>query len=335
VLRSDDRVRVNAQLIETATGVQLWSERFDREFSDIFAAQDELVRRVVSSISARVGVTERAYAIRKDPHSVNAYDAFLRGSYHWWQFVNAGESKYEWTECRKWFERAAELDPSYARPWAWSAYAAVEGYTRGWGDEEVLESAVEWAKRAVQLDRDDYDAHWSLGFCYQHTRRFDQANSEYRRAYELNPNDPDLIIEMAGNLSFTGKHREAVAQLEKSMSLNPQCADYCRSTLAWALYFVEKYGDSLLQLSQISKLSEDDVMVLAASHARNAQSHSEAGQNVIASEETAAAEGAMRELLQTLPDWTIERERKYRIFKHSSDEEYWLDGLRLAGLPER
>jgi TolB-like protein len=334
VLRVDQRVRVNAQLIEAETGYQIWSERFDRELSDIFVTQDELVRRVVSSTSARVSMAERTYAIRMDPKNVNAYDAFLRGNHHWWQFWNVEQTKKEWTESRKWFRRATRLDRSYARAWAWYAYSTVEGVQRGWETGGTLVMAEEQAERAVQLDPFDYDTHWALGFCYHHRRKFDQSISEYSRAYELNRSDPDLMIEMAETLTLLGRHSEAVSQLEQAINLETTATDYCRATLAWALYFLGKYGDSLLQLSLISHPSRDSLKTLAASHAQNAKTHAEGGQAVIANDECASAETAMRQVLKLLPDWTAEKERKYRVFKEERDANHWLDGLRSAGLPE-
>lgn len=335
VLRSGETIRVNANLVETITGLQLWSERFDRNFSDLLATQDELVRRVVSAISTEVGTKERATAIRTDPQNVSAYDAFLRGNYHWWRFTNVDGSKHEWIECQKWFERASELDPDYPRPWAWLAYSIAEGYRRGWCDSQSLANAEQLAKQAVRIGMKDYDAHWALGYCYRHGKKFEQSIGAYSKAYELNPNDPDLIIEMAETLTYTGKHEEAVAQLERSMSLQPQCAQYCRSSLAWALYFTRRYGDAILQLSHISSPSKDDLLVMAASHARSAESYANAGQAVIAKEETNAAERTMREIRRTQPDWTVARERSFELFEHEIDNEHWLDGLLAAGLPEQ
>jgi len=335
VLRSDETIRVNASLIETKTGVQVWSQRFDRDFSDLLATQDELVREVVSSISAEVATKESSHAIRRDPNSASAYDAFLRGHYHWWQLVNVQESKDKWLECQKWFQRATELDPEYSRPWAWLAYATVDGYHRGWCEKASLEKAEAMAKKSVRLGAKDYDAHWALAFYYRYVRKFEQSIIEYSEACALNPNEPDLIIEMAETLAYMGRYKEAIAQLEKSMSLNPLCADFCRSTLAWSLYITRRYGDSLLQLSHISNPTKDDMLVTAASHARNAESYAQSGQSVIAREEARLASSSIRDLLRMKPDCSIALEREAEIFQHEEDEKFWLDGLRLAGLPER
>jgi adenylate cyclase len=334
VLRSNEQIRVNAQLAETRTGIQVWSNRIDRDLENLLSTQDEIVRHVVSSISTEVGSKERTRAIRMDPKSANAYDAFLRGNYHWWQFVNVHESKKEWIECQKWFEQATQLDPSYARPWAWLAYTTVEGYRRGWSDESALKRAEEFAQASVRLGMNDYDAHWALGYCHRFARRFEQAISEYAKACALNPNDADLIIERAELLTYTGRHREAVGELEESITLNPQCAYYCRSSLAWALYFLERYGDSLIQLSYVTNLSKDDLLVKAASHARNADSYAQAGQPMIAQEEASLAAATISDLLRLAPDWSVAHERKLESFERPSDRDHWLSGLRSAGLPE-
>lgn len=330
--RSRAKARIDAQLIDARSGHHLWTDRFSFPWNadDIFAAQDAITRKVVSSISARVGLAERTVAVRKDAASATAYDAFLRGTYHWWQFLNIDESRESWKQSCDWFRQACGLDPLYARSLAWLAYARVEGYRRGWGDDQWLEDAEAEAQRAVHLERSEYDTHWALAYCNLIQRKFDQALGHYHRAFRLNRNDPDLIIEMAEAFTYRGEHDEALTRLQRSLDLNPQYADYCGASMGWVLYFLGRYEDSIRQLTALSYLTGDSLKALAASHAQRAVTQDGAS----SARETAAAEWFMRDFLESNPGWTAARERERLIFRNAADEDHWLDGLRRAGLPD-
>jgi tetratricopeptide (TPR) repeat protein len=311
-----ERLRINAQLIDAGTGHHLWAQRFDRQKGDLFAVQDEILRLIVTALSVQLTSAEYERASRKHPASVNAYEAYLRGI-HLSYLIRTTEDQ---TACRTWFERAIELDPLYARAWGALAYSIVKEWLEGRRDDGALRLAETHARRAVELDPYDYLTHSFLAFCCLNARDFEPAINEYEKALALNPNDADLLVDFAEALVYVGRHQEAVELVEKAMLLNPHTPDWYRWNLGWALYFARDYGRSVTALRRIPDPIPDVRLLIAAALARQ--------------DKTVEAAAEMKRFRESRPDWTIETERRSVRFRDKADEEHWLAGARLAGLPE-
>src|SRR3989442_8056694 len=108
VLKADNQVRINAQLIDATTGGHLWSERYDRPLKDIFALQDEIVQKIVTTLKLQLTLEEQGYSVRKHTDNLEAYDAFLRGVEYYWRFTQEAN-----VQARQQFEKALALDPQY------------------------------------------------------------------------------------------------------------------------------------------------------------------------------------------------------------------------------
>src|SRR5262245_20330746 len=155
IRRSDDRVRVMAQLIDTKTGAHIWADRFDREMADIFLVQDEIVSQIVAKIAGGYGVieiNEARSATQKTPQELQAYDLVLRAH---------GVMMWEWNRgnfrsARDMLLQAIALDPSNARARRELAYLAVIGWLFRFDDKPVpLQEITAQAAKAVQLDPAD------------------------------------------------------------------------------------------------------------------------------------------------------------------------------------
>jgi len=315
VQQMGERIRINAQLIDAAAGHHLWAQRFDRRTGDLFAVQDEMLRLIVTALAVRLTAAEHERASRKHPASVNAYEAYLRGMH-----LYSTRSADELAASRAWFDRAIELDPLYARAWGALAYVYVQEWLNGWRDESVLDLAERYAHKAVDLDPNDYMPHSFLAFCCLNARNFELAMTEYERAYELNPSDADLLADISEALVYVGRHGEAIQHIGRAMELNPHTPDWYRWDLGWAHYFAKDYEKALMALRQIPRPQPDVRLMLAAVLARLGR-HKEA-----------AAE--MKRFRKARPGWTVESERQSVRFREQADEEHWVEGVRLAGLPE-
>ena len=150
VRKAGDRVRVTAQLIDAATGHHLWAERYDRELKDIFAVQDEITQKIVSTLPGRLEEADRERAERKRTANMTAYDYLLLGHE---QF-----NKFMWdriAEARGLAQRAIDLDPRYARAHALIAGTHLWELPVGYSNAETLEKALTSAGKAVVLDDED------------------------------------------------------------------------------------------------------------------------------------------------------------------------------------
>jgi TolB-like protein len=315
-------IRVNAQLIDASSGIHLWARRFDKNLTDLFEIQEQIIEMIVGALGPKMAAVERDRAMKRRTEDVDAYDLFLRGAHHFTANINVmAESESALSESRRWFEKAIERDPSYARAWGWLAYAHTTSWREGWAGPEVLDLAKEYAEKAVYLEPEDYDTHWALAYVYSARKEMRAALSAYATALSLNPNDPDMLVEMAETLCCVGQHRQARQQIEHAMLVNPRFPDWYRWMLGWTLYHLAEYEPSNEQLEKIIAPNNEVRLIMAANYAN-------LDENSMATEE-------LTQFLQRRPDWTVEKERNTLSYLHAKDEEHWLAGIRKAGLPER
>lgn len=313
VQRQAQRVRVNAQLIDGVTGHHVWADRFERAQGDLFQLQDEIIQRIVGALPGRMRDIEGQRALHKDPVDIGAYEAYLRGTY-----IYSTETEEALTKCRAQFELASRLDPSFARAWGYLAYLSVQRWIAGWADESALAEAEELARRAVALDANDYANHWDLAIVYLNTRRFEQAREEYAKAAKLNPNDADLLAEMAETLVFAGESDLAERQLQEAMRRNPFHPDWYRWVLSWAHFNCDRFEDALAELGRMNRPPAQVELLRAAALAKLGKD--------------AAARRALHRFLEERPGWSVAKERARITLQRREDEERWLGALALAGL---
>ena len=234
VQRSDQNVRVTAQLIDASTGRPLWADRYDREIKSIFAIRDDITRSIAGTLGGLAGKLAQAEVARlsgKNPNSFTAYDYLMRGWYEWHKFTREGNAA-----ARDLFEQARKIDPNYARAYAGLAWAYADDYDYEWTDDydKTLKLTLENASTAVRLDPNDYQAQWALGWAYLYNRQHEQAMAHYLRARELNPNDAELLAEMGNFLIFIGQPKQAIDQVKEAIRLNPFHENWYVEYLGWA-----------------------------------------------------------------------------------------------------
>src|SRR5262245_25951725 len=202
---------VTAQLIETASGSQVWSERYDRPVDDLFAVQNEVTQRIVATLGGSEGaipVAERHLIRRKPPANLSAFDTLLLadGSYY------AQVTKEGLIKAENLYRKALQLDPQLAR--AYAGLVAVQAYLIDYrfapSVEEALSKMMEAAEKAVQLDPDDGATHMVLGVAYQYHGKWQQALAEFDKAETLSPSDADLLLVIAWDFVQFGDSARAV-----------------------------------------------------------------------------------------------------------------------------
>jgi adenylate cyclase len=171
VRKAGEQVRITVQLADASTGAELWAERYNRPLRDVFAVQDEIVRRIVTTLNLQLNLAQQGVAIPRSTENLEAYDDLLRGMEYLFSFTKDGNTK-----AREMFEKAIELDPKYAM-----AYAALgENYYFGWTnaynfDADALERAMLKEQQAVALDESLSLAHSVLAAVYAQEGEDDQA----------------------------------------------------------------------------------------------------------------------------------------------------------------
>jgi serine/threonine-protein kinase len=222
-------VRVRAELIDTADGSTIWSERYDRPYRDLFGLQDEITQAVAGALRTRLVPTAQfAQSDRPPSGSLEAYNAFLKGRYF---FFHDGEANYR--QAIEDYTESTRLDPRYHQAWsglarAWSRLA-VE-YLTGAAEQEAVAKARAAAETARALAPDAVATHLAWGHLYQYVD-FDQQRAEasYRRAVELAPQDSDAKYTLADEPATLGQVEQAVNIMREALSLDPlRAAGYNR-----------------------------------------------------------------------------------------------------------
>jgi adenylate cyclase len=309
-----DRVRIHVHLAEGGSGRTLWSERYDRPIGEIFKLQDEIVRTIVSSVVSRVHQSEMQRVLRDAPGSVEAYDAYLRG-----RAAFAIWSRQSNREAQAHFRQALSLDPTFSLAHGYLSYTLVQSWLGGWeSDRAILAEAGEHARKAVDLGPSEFDNYWSLAQSHLVNRDFDRAMAAYRRAAELNPNSPNLLVDQSEALVYAGRPEEAAANVRRAMQLNPMYPDWYLWTLGIVLFHDGKHEESV---EALIKGNPPNLArrFLAASYVRLGR--------------MAEARRAAEEFLKNEPDYTLARESVWP-YRDEAMREDLVSALRLAGLPE-
>lgn len=206
-------------MIDAGTGNHLWSERYDREFQDIFAVQDDVTRSIVGALT--VGLEDEALerAKLKRPESLQAYEHWLRGKRSIWI---AGSTNLE---SRAHFERAIAMDPGYSAAYSGLAITylleSVE-FPLPAEFRSLCDKAFESAQRALSLDGADYEAHVAIAWPYLYRKEYDQAKKHLGRAIKLNPNNADTLANATLIFAFLGEPEEGIKCGESALQLNPR-----------------------------------------------------------------------------------------------------------------
>ena len=322
VRKSDDQVRVTAQLIDGLTGGHVWSERYDRPLQEIFALQDEIRQKIVFALKVRLTLEEQERFQRAPTNNLEAYDFYLRG---WESFLRAHlETKKELNEqARQMFEKALELDPRYAGAYAGLGWTYFEDWFFQWNTDRTqsLERAFEMAQRAVALDDSLPEPHRTLGLVYVWKKQYDQAIAEAQRAITLDPNFANGYVGLGTILVFAGQPEEGVRLIEKAMRLNPRYPIDYLMNLGFAYRVAGRYEEALAPLKKVLAHSPNFV----PAHLNLAICYAELGK-----QEEARAEVA--ELRRINPNFPVEGFKQFLPYKDPADVERFLDGLRKAGV---
>jgi hypothetical protein len=224
VRRVGDRLRVNVQLVESATGKHLLAERYDRSSIEIRELQHDVVQKIVARITGRVFQADHDRALRMGTEELAAYDCWLRGQH----VVRNWTAKTD-EEALKWFEAALARDPHFARAHASIALSlnVMAGVRPGYEKQEAdRDRALKHARLAVQCDNEDARSHYSLGSVSMLRGDFAVAERHYRLTEALNPSAADTILNCAFAAAVFGHISKAQELAERAFKLNPLHDDW-------------------------------------------------------------------------------------------------------------
>ena len=261
VRKSGNRVRVSVQLIGTTEGNNMWSERFDREMTDVFEIQDEIAHAIVDTLKTRLTSssslspiaknTTPAPLVKRYTENLEAYNLFLKGRFEVYKMTRDGlDTSLEY------FNQAIALDPAYALAWDGIAYCWYnKGFLGFEAPREAMPKARNAVRRALELDDTLAEAHATLGIIQA---LFDwdwaAAERELRRAIELNPSSPAPRSLYAFHfLRPVGRNDEAIQEISTALTLDP-LSPLFRSHLAFLYYIGRRYDEAISTFRQVIRM---------------------------------------------------------------------------------
>jgi TolB-like protein/Tfp pilus assembly protein PilF len=247
VLRAGDRVRITAQLIDAAKEAHLWAESYERDLRDVLTLQSEVAQAVAREVQVKLTPQEQAHIAQVRRVEPEAYEAYLKGRYHWNGRPGVRKSI-------EYFEQAIARDPTYAA--AYSGLADCLSALSAWGVVPANEGCVKatvLAEKALKLDPSSGEAHTSLALAAMYDFDFLTAQREFERSLELSPRYSTGHHLFGFYLGAMGRYEEAYTELQRAIRLDPLLG-LTNAFLGYIYLYARRYDQAIEQFVQTIKL---------------------------------------------------------------------------------
>ncbi|RWO79504.1 MAG: tetratricopeptide repeat protein [Mesorhizobium sp.] len=330
VRRTGDQIRLNAQLIDIATGDNLWADRFDRGIAEVFAVQDEMGREIAKALGVQASAAESERMARPPTANLEAYDTYLRAERE--ARTGRGDGL---REALALYEKAQKLDPAFAE--AFAADARLSVYLWRTASDDIIQSALarkrayEKASRALELDSEFSSPYAVLGIMQVMDRRYEDAIISAERAVALGSGDAATQIAVGYIQLFAGNHNEAALAVETALKLDPNLAPIDREVVGVVFLLL---GDTKKAIETLERARDDAPeagslrILLAAAYARAGRSEDAKAAIADGLRLVARTESSAR--LRSLEAFR----NLYAHLRNAEDLSPIIDALRQAGLPE-
>jgi len=319
VRKSGRRVRVTAQLIRADTNHHIMAERYDRDLTDLFELQDEIVTTIAGAIEPEILKFERERIVERAEHNADAYEFYQRGMFHHYR-----HTKPDNLEAQAFFRRALAIDAQYPQAAAALTIAVLNAGFLGWAEDADANftAAYDLGQGAIRLDPRYPNAHFALGLVCTWTRRIERAIAEFEEAIRLNPSHAAAHVQLGQMYNYTSRPEEAIALEERGIRLSPTDPRLFMwlPALAGAHYQLGHYAEAIeygRRSWTLSRIWPHGLRYVVAGLAQLGKMEE--------------AKAALAELKRMDPDLTYSAATLRRLFSDPAAVDHILDGLRKAG----
>ncbi|MEJ6504334.1 MAG: adenylate/guanylate cyclase domain-containing protein [Rhodobacter sp.] len=266
VRKMGPKMRISVSLLSAEDESVIWSQNFDTTIDDIFDVQDEIVATIVAKLVGKVESDQVKKLANKKPDVMEAYDLVLQGlEFHRKSSVSAQNNK----KALSLFTQATEVDPNYARAFAWKTCSLANNSE--WFPNDMppnwMEDAFASVNRAMELDPDDPEAHRILGAIkLMFEGDMDKAIFHHKKAIEICPSDTFHLARYSVLLSYLGKPEEAMGQIKKALRINPFGSDLVFETQGVCGYLLKNYNEALSSFKNMQIETRTSLFYAAACH---------------------------------------------------------------------
>ena len=321
VQKVGDRVRINAQLIDAATGNHVWAERYDRELRDIFAVQDEIVHKLLTEIAVKLIAGEGDRGWFTPPANLEAFDLYLQASN---KFTIGEIGSAEKLAARGLIAKAVALDPDWAEAHAMMGahyILPVYGYYSR-NPREDMALGISALKRALQLDPSNNIAHLMMGIALYIRRQYDQAFQSFERAVNLNPNSSYANFVLGGALVYSGLPEKGIQATKRGMRLDPYTSPGWNYFLGLAYLRTGRHEEALQAAGRIIQGTRKKLGFTLSAFTYADTDRMEEARDMF------EKSNAIRPFLP------ISKYRQVSRFKNPEDLEFFIGLMRKLGVPE-
>ena len=315
VRASESQVRISAELLDAESGHLVWSERFDREYDDVFDLQDDIAHRITSNLAPAVRRREVQRSLNRTG-SIESWDLMQRGKWHYYK-----TTEDNFNQAVDLYRQSIDRDPLNSQAYGWLCLVLFTRIWHGWSNDVAgdFDSIHEHAADGVRLDAGNWRAHDALAVYYMfQTRDFERAIWEAEHGERFEPGVLGAAYLRAG------EHERSIELSMLDLQLNPHRPDryHWTTNLAQSHYMMGNYSASLAWADRSLELNDRYIQAVGFKAASLAQ--------LGRAEE---ARVAIEEFLEHFPGMTAARYRTRFNFKNESDVDHYMEGLIKAGMP--
>jgi serine/threonine protein kinase/tetratricopeptide (TPR) repeat protein len=244
VRRAGNQIRIVAQLIDASNEGHLWADTYDKEMTQIFAIQSDVAQRIAAALEARLSLAEKGRIEKKQTENTEAYQLYLKGRFYW--------NKRTVPDLQKsieYFDQAIEKDQYYALAFSGLANSYVVLPAFGLSAREYYQKAQQAATKALEFDSTLAEVHTVLGNIKENQYDWTNAESEYKRAIELNPSYPTAHQWYSGLLVTLGRFNDAITEAKRAAELDPLSL-IINYNLCTTLLYMRQYEQAIDQCNK-------------------------------------------------------------------------------------
>jgi adenylate cyclase len=305
-------------LIDATSGNHLWAERYDRELKDIFATQDEITMKIVTSLQVSLTEGETARMQAKGTNNLDAYLLFLQG------WVEAGRMNKDGNFLgRQMAQKAIALDPKYALAYNLLATTYMNEVPLGLSEDPrlSLKKAMELTQKAIALDDSLAWPHALLGWIYTLMLQHDKGIAECEQAVNLEPSSAISYFYLSLALKYASRPKEAITMCKEAIRLNPFPPGFYYQSLTNSYCLTGQYEEAITAGKEATRVEPNNL---------TARAFLTAAYSLHGQEEEARIEAA--EVLRINPKFSVDYWAKTMPYKNEVDKELIIAALRKAGL---
>ncbi len=321
VRRAEDRLIVNAQLVDGRDSNHVWAQRYEIGACEIFRSQADICARIAGTLFAEMRQTEEAASLRRPPANLDVYELTLRGMAHKHQFTKAA-----YAAGRAELEQAVALDPDYAPAHIYLGYLQILDIgigISGTADPAEMPGAIAHIQRGVELDPSLAVGYQALSVAFAFIGQVDAQLRAAERSLALGPGDAENITFLSWALINAGRYAEALPAIERAMLLNPRPPVYYFPMLALALYALGRFDEAARSQTVCAEMAPGYPLCYTIG----------AGSDIAMGRKSAAAE-RIAELLRFHPGFSTSTPSIATVYPSDPAlRARALDQLREAGLP--